>query len=471
MATATLTIGRGLRKTIPQEKVYALTPFVMGWTNADIPTATGDDPISLILKLLISTGGGGNYSGSGTNYDAFETGIGLGVPYTRINLTSFTNITAEYDFDSAMKLAFINIGPGNGGVPAADMFEQECCRPFGIYLVTGNDGTLKAVRPKNPNKYHVSNANNDIKVKVPTGGTTFSGALVTGIYSPAEMATEVARALNAVSSGFSCTYSTSTNKFTITKAAAFDIIASADNGWLALGYTGTQTNVTSAPSDAVTGKFTGTTLTENDLWDIKAIPNRDDQITSVIWLYDYHGGVGKPEATGPSIGEERYDEQRIYLSAEDVNLGDYLAAHQFLIKSKGLQSGGGTYIGSPIAYWKETAASCTPTRVNPPSTAAVDTDSMSTLVSAMLLDRYTKPPMKFSAKLRWKHNTLEIGDNVAITYPLSGVFVDRELNAVTLTSRIFEIIKLTPNWRNGYLDATFLGHRASTTPSVVVTQQ
>lgn len=47
------------------------------------------NPVTLMLQIILSTGDGTNYSGTGTNYDVLPANQGIGVPYTLINVTNF----------------------------------------------------------------------------------------------------------------------------------------------------------------------------------------------------------------------------------------------------------------------------------------------------------------------------------------------------------------------------------------------
>lgn len=54
------------------------------------------NPVTILLNLILSTGNGTNYSGTGTNYDVYPTSQGVGVPYSLVNISSFETQGALY---------------------------------------------------------------------------------------------------------------------------------------------------------------------------------------------------------------------------------------------------------------------------------------------------------------------------------------------------------------------------------------
>lgn len=46
-----------------------------------------------------------------------------------------------------------------------------------------------------------------------------------------------------------------------------------------------------------------------------------------------------------------------------------------------------------------------------------------------------------------------------LDYDIAGVFADYELDESVIAGRLFEIVQINPNFRDGFLEATFLGHR------------
>ena len=192
---------------------------------------------------------------------------------------------------------------------------------------------------------------------------------------------------------------------------------------------------------------------------MKQIDNRDNQITSVIYEFDY-------DWFGDS-GE--FLNQREYVDAEMVNLGDVLGSHRYVIKAKGLLGANYTNKAPAFSFTIEGADCLAGARTNPAPTSGVDYDSLPRLIASMLIDRYRHPPLKFKANVRLNHWNLELGDQVQVTYAPKGLFVDREANTDTLTTRVFDIVQWNPRFGQGYIEATFMGHRLSTSPSTVVT--
>jgi hypothetical protein len=445
----TLNVVRALNNSGVPERLYPNSSGYLGWTNCDFKNAsppTGDDPIDLMLRLLISTGAKNNWSGAGTNYDYYdEAGVGLGIPQDRIDIPSFTAIQAQYDYDSSQRVFFHIIEP----MAAKEFIEQELCLPFGLYLLTGNDGKIKLIRPRHPQKFYIGNVNKTLTVKYPaTTGTIYNATLPIGVYTAQQLATSVATAINAVvpGAGFSCSYNTSTWKFTLSKSNAFDLLASPDAGWTTAGWTTVPVNnTTSTTSQTARGQFTGPTLTEKDMWGVQQVDNRDDQVSSVVYMFDY------------DVDKDAYRSSRRYVDTEAVNLGDTMAAHELVIRSRGLISADAN-AASWVVHFKAPVSGCDPDVKRPTAAAGVDADTWAKLYAHSVLDRYKQPPLKFRARLKWTWNTLEVGDVVKVNYSIPGIFSDYERNSPVLSNRLFEIVELHPNF-DGSLDATFLGHR------------
>lgn len=427
------------------------------WTpvNFSLPSPTAPHPLDFMLQLLVNTGNAEN-----TIYDVYQLGIGLGIPQERIDLASFQAIRDEDDYDAQIGWwGFFSSDEAMGGLDeglgdAKKFIEEELCRPFGYFLVTGHDGLIKARRPKHPQKFHVSKANNNLSVNAPGGGQNYLAFLPVGIYTGQEMAAQVATTLNSVvaspNNNFSCSYDTATNKFTLSKATnTFDFVAVTDDGWTSLGFTNMVTGQTSRLADVAKGAwpFSDRLLDKNDAWDIQLLENRDDQITQVIFHYNYDFLL------------KEYTTQKSWIDAEAVNLGDTLGTRNCTIKSKGLIGDFSLIEKNPVSYVKEPVSGCTPLRVNPTVTGAIGDESWAHLYAKMLMDRYKWPPLKFKAKLRWRWHKLEVGDVVKFSYDIGGLFADRERNSDRLASRIFEVTQLNPNFAGGFVEATFLGHR------------
>ncbi len=428
----------------------------LGWTNANFtslppgadPSTT--EPIRLLLELLTSTGEGTNGS-----YDVLSKGIGLGIPADLIDTTSFTDIQAEYDYDENARLFFLIEEPEE----AKKFIEEQLCRPFGWYLSVGNDGKIKLVRPKHPQKFYVSRANDTINVTV--SGTVYGGTLAVGVYTAEEMATEIAAVLNGCTEGnrsaseWACSYNTSTHIFTITKTStAWDLTASADDGWTALGFSA-QAGIGSGvgKDSSAVGTWPGTgcfasALDKNDVWDVEQLDTRGWSITRVILEANY------------DTDAECYRFQKEWLDAEMANLGDVAGARVYIVKSKGL-IGRGLTAYNPVWYWSAPPAnSCEPLPSGPNGAYLLDaTASWSELLKAHLFDRYKHPPIAIKGKLRWEFNTAEQGDCFKFGYDTDGVFVDRERDTSILSGRIFEILSIKPDFYRGHLEFTALGHR------------
>ena len=472
MPSVAINAARGLGGRPNPELITSDQPIRVGWMNVDFTSDNidGDDPLAALLRFMISTGTGDNYSGSGTNYDVYEAGVGLGIPQEHIDIAGIEAIQSQADYDSDVRCVFqflLHTGPASERKDprresALEFFAKELCRPFGYYLRTGNDGKIGVVRPKNPMKFHVSKSNDAFKVTI--GATPYTGSLAVGIYSPSEMVshvnTQMATAISGSGRTITASYSTSTNLFTFTiDSGTFSIDDPGDDGWKTFGFTGTKAAAGSQVSDVAVGAAPSVTLDKDDFIrdSVRPLSSRGTQISEVRFHYNY------------DLTDDVYQTVRWYIDAESINLGDPIGSRVYEIKSRGLYEKA-TAIGIAAQYYKAPASGCTGTAVSPSSSAYyVNNDSWAKLYAAMLLDRYKNPPLKFKAKLTWEWNHLEVGDNALVTYDVVGQLVDRERNAASLTSRVFEIVELHPNFAEGTLDATFLSHRLFTTTSVSVT--
>lgn len=54
------------------------------------------NPVDLMLQIILSTGTGNNYGGSGTNYDVLPQPQGVGIPYTLVNIINFERLRDIY---------------------------------------------------------------------------------------------------------------------------------------------------------------------------------------------------------------------------------------------------------------------------------------------------------------------------------------------------------------------------------------
>ena len=189
-------------------------------------------------------------------------------------------------------------------------------------------------------------------------------------------------------------------------------------------------------------------LTERDLWSVQVLDNRDERIASVVFYYDYKSSV------------DAYGTFRRYVDSDSIGLSYPLNANDYTIRSRGLVSAtsSGSVSNAWVNHFIAPSVGCDRKHVPLNLQYSVNADTWSQLYARTLLDRYKDPPLKFRARLKWRWNTLEVGDVVRVNYPIPGVFMDLERNASTLTNRLFEIVELHQN-HEGSIDATFLGHR------------
>lgn len=422
---------------------------------------TGIDPVSLLLRLLTSTG----TPLANGSYDKYREGIGLGIPQDQIDFTSFSAITGAKDWDANAQLFFRIAEPE----PAKDFIDNEICRPFGLYVTTGNDGKIRCIRPRNPQMFYIGEGNRYLTV-APTTSGSYTVTLDVGVYTAEQLCVRIQFALEKINfmgycHHWTCTWNPTTHKFkltletkisvgdtcTTTVADTFDILVggSATNGWNTLGWTST---VPDAPdwlgseSQVAVGTFTTTNvLGKDDMWAVRMIDNQSDRITSVTYSFDY------------DHRKDAFLTTRTYTDSEYAGLDDIYGPREYQIQSRGLASGGQNS-KSWAAGYKQPASGCTPTRVYPILASGVNGDTWAKVHAETLLDRYKQPPIKFRAKLKWKWNHLEVGDLVRVTYDIRGVLVDHERNKDWIDNRIFEVVELHPNF-DGSLDATFLGFR------------
>lgn len=54
------------------------------------------NPVTIMLQIILSTGTGSNWSGTGTNYDVLPASQGIGVPYNLVNIVNFVNQMNTY---------------------------------------------------------------------------------------------------------------------------------------------------------------------------------------------------------------------------------------------------------------------------------------------------------------------------------------------------------------------------------------
>jgi hypothetical protein len=434
----------------------------LGWSNVrfgffdedwddgflDPALIPGSNPVELMLQFLLSTGKGSESSpGPNGAYDVFEPGVGLGIPLELVDVSSFEDLldpASNYDFDVNQRVFFIFTEPE----PAKPFLERELCRPFGYYLATRNDGRIRLIRPRHPQKFYVGGSNRRLATKSPASDSTIAETSIEiGVYD----ANEIVAAINAAD-GFPGELSYASGYFSLRKKSGndFAIVPGAQNAiWRTLGWTA-QTTISSSwvaapsPRGQIPAEIAARTLTKDDLWNVRVLDNRSDRVTSVSFHYDF------------DISSGSFLSFRRYADAESMHLNGLTSSHDFTIRSRGLISGtnGKAWINHPIPD----QLGCRPKKKLSSIRWSVEADTWTRLHAKSLLDRYKNPPMKFSAKLKWKWNTLEVGDVVRINYDIPGVFLDFERNATTLTNRLFEIVRLEPQ-PDGSIEATFLGHR------------
>ncbi len=489
--TVIANVYRGLNNSGLPDLIPTGSPIRVFWSNLLTKTSsppTGEDPINLILEMLISTGQvPANWSGgTNTNYDVFELGVGLGIPEDQIDLQSFTDIRAQLDYDPKLALAFAFLQP----VPAKDFIEQELCKPFGFYLSTGTDGRIRCVRPRHPQKFYIGGVNMALGQNL-YGPASDPLLLPVGVFTGDEIAalvtSEFKRIPNATIPDPFCTYDHGTNRFSMPGQVqigsnlnpvplVLQRRAAIGSAWPTLGFPTLPTvGVTSGPlvsqpvgqlSQAIKDR----TLTKDDMWGVQTLDNRADQITSVVYEHDYNFDTGV------------FQQRRHYFDPQAYGFNGSLGPFEYRIQSRGV---GITWLSGPTdlpqtqswtGAFAPPSSGCdpiatrqlvtTPTGSTPGGGVVVvggqivlaDADAWAQLVAFSLMDRYRQPPLKFRAHLKWKWNSLQVGDVVRVNYTIPGVFADFEMNASTLANRLFEIVELHPNF-DGSVDATFLGHR------------
>jgi len=430
--------------------------FDIGWSNAEftgslapapdaslLPGFDSLDPLHLVLGFLTSTGAGTNGS-----YDVFKAGIGLGVPSDLVDATSFTDVIAQKDYDTLMRVFFLFTKPA----PAKDFLESELCKPFGWYLATANDGRIKLVRPKNPTKLYFSQANNRFNITHSNSTHARAFNMAGGVYTPAEVATTLQAGIRLATgdSGFLVTVSAGVFRLR-SGSGTFTFGSSA--AWSTIGHT-TATGSSDISGSAV-AQFSDTSaagsynvLTENDVKDVSPIDSLGSRISEVWFHVNY------------DWSNDDFRTIKTFTDAEVANLDGDVEPYE--IESKGLIAAfsNNRKITSPFAVRLPPATGCTGALADVSSSFGIDaSNSFATLFAEHLFDRYRGQPLRFKAKLPWKFNRLEVGDNVQFSYSIDGVFADYELAAGTVSSRVFEVVSVKPDFANARIEAEFLGHR------------
>lgn len=432
-----------------------------GWSNcvfARETKPTMSDPIELMLQFLTSTG-----SGTNGDYDDFKKGVGLGIPVEQIDVDSFTAVMDQYDYDlNRLKVAFIF----SESVPAKDFIEQELCRPFGWYLGVANDGRIKLVRPKNPDKLYFSRANNVFQFYANNDSSTRKEfVLPSGVYTPEEAAA-------ALQSGFRAASGLSTMTVTASLTAGsgwkFDINLGANlmtftstNSWKTIGFTADHTNDANPISEAYVGR-----LVDTSTFGVQTVGENDIIAGSVAPISNNAARVGRVNfGCNYSWNTDRF-EYEVFEDGEIENLSPFGELKPYEINSKGLIKAfqGGSYTGpgrrSPWDVFLPPDTGCEGVYAPADSSHGINaSDSFPTLFCEHLFDRYRHPPLRFKCKLKWKFNTLEVGDNVRVTHDVDGVLLDYEQGTATVTDRVFEVVAIRPLLNECSVEVELLGHR------------
>lgn len=457
---------KGLGRS-PEAQLVAGTAISLAWTNATFSATaapTGSEPIDLILQLLTSTGTATNGA-----YDVFKKGIGLGIPVEQIDLTSFTNVQAENDYDLAGTRVFFVF---TESVDAKTFIDEELCKPFGWYLATGNDGRIKLVRPKNPIKLYFSKANNEFTFTHSADpSTTRQFTLPAGVYTPAQVATALQAGLRAASGASLLTVAWSGHdayEFFIDVGGG-TMSFSATDAWKTLGFNIAHTldaapqsdipvayppnfNPFGAVGETLNGFPAYSTVTKNDVHAGSLVPIRNDsaRVARINFGCNY------------SWAEDSFD-YKVFVDAEIENLSPFGEAQPYEINSKGLLR---AFVGTKKTNtpWSvrlpPTNGGCTGIPAEPSSSFGIDASgSFASLFCSHLFDRYRNPPQRFKCRLKWRFNTREIGDVLSFTHDVDGVALDAERGTANLSARLFEIVGIRPDPKSMCVEVELLGHR------------
>jgi len=430
----------------------------LGWSNATFsataaPAGSDLHPVTLFLKFLLSRLG----DSVNTAYDVFKRGIGLAIPSALVDVSSFEAIEDQYDVPTDLGVFFLYSKP----IPAKPHFDDDLSKPFGWYMATGNDGRIKLVRPKNPLKLYVSKRNNAFRLTTSASVRARIFYLPGGVYTPSGAASALQTGLNQVTDGgFTVSWSSSTKLFTVSKASG-TFTFTLNDAWRTIGMASNASAVSSKVGTVQVGVLADTSddgdynvIDENDLKDITFSDTLGQRIAE-IW---YH--------TNYDWSAEEFTQIHTFTDAPTANLDGEVEPYE--IEAKGLLrafSGSSktsrANFGFDVLLPPENPASCYGQPAAPSSSYGIDdSDSFASLFCSHMFDRYRGQPIRFKAKLKWKYNRLEVGDNVLVNYAIDGVFADYELGAGTLTNRVFEVISVKPDFANGLIEAEFLGHRA-----------
>lgn len=145
------------------------------------PVGRADHPLAILLQLLLSTGTGDNYPGSGTNYDVLPEGWGLGVDYWRVDVSGIEAAIAE---DPTIRFG--------GTIEEAVNYvrlsqEQLSFAGYYYYVAIGDLYRIKRLRPPEPDAQEADVRTIDDSVRIrkalPHFEPNWSGAVREVIYS------------------------------------------------------------------------------------------------------------------------------------------------------------------------------------------------------------------------------------------------------------------------------------------------
>ena len=431
----------------------------LGWSNAtfsDAAAPAGDHlhPITLWLNFLLSaTGNGANHA----TYDAFKRGIGLAIPSALVDVDSFTDIKDQRDVPDDLAMFFLF----SKATPAKPFFDDELGKPLGLYMATGNDGRIKLVRPKNPVKLYFSRANNTFTLTTSHSATEKTFSLPGGVYTPTECASALQTGISAAT-GQTFTITQASGVFTI-EIASGTFTFSASDAWATIGHT-TASGDTSKAGSAV-AQFTDTSdsgdynvITENDVWGVQPLDTLDLRIAEIWYHCNYDWSL------------EEFRQVHVFTDSEAANLEGEVEPYE--IASKGLSRAfsRGYSVRHPFGVRLPPASGCEGTLAEPSSSYGIDaSDSFASLFCSHMFDRYRGQPLRLKAKLKWKFNRLEVGDNVKFSYDIDGALADYELGTQKVgrnrddsadVARIFEVVSVKPVFSDGCIEVELLGHRA-----------
>ena len=447
---------KGPGDSSPDVTLTTGSEVALGWTNATF-TATaapsGSDPIGLILQFLTSTG-----TGTNGDYDDFKKGIGLGIPVEQIDVDSFTDVQAEYDYGT-VRVYFVF----TESVDAKSFIEDELCKPFGWYLSTGNDGRIKLVRPKNPAKVHFSEANNTFTFTHSADtNTPRQFKIPGGVYTPSEAAAALQVGFRSVCGDSNVTVDWDVigdGLFHFDTHSSATLEFTAQDSWRTLGFSASQGPASELDgNDSValfddSSTFGVATVTKNDVisGSAQVVPNSAARVGRVNFGCNY------------SWADDSFEYQ-VFSDAEVENLSPFGEAAPYEINSKGLLR---AFVGNRRTRTSFGVAlppvggGCTGQVVDVSSSHGIDaSDSFATLFCEMLFDRYRNAPLRFKCKLKWRFNTREVGDVLSFTHDVDGALIDQELGTASLSARLFEIVSIRPVPKDGCVEVELLGHRA-----------